>query len=83
MAQPLELDGAMKCALRPFGRRVSDFLTPSTSTLRLMASQSSADPALPCRLGIFQCESTTMRPAFGWAARISRPRAYSSTAGSR
>ena len=74
MAQPLEVDGAMKCALRPFGRWVRLFLTPSTRTPRLIRSQSSAEPSLPCRDGMFQWEATGMRSASGNLAKISRPR---------
>ena len=37
MAQPLEVDGAMKSALRPLGRNVRPFLTPSTRACRLAA----------------------------------------------
>ena len=74
MAQPLEVDGAMKWALRPFGRIVSPFFTPSTRVERLIRTQSSTEPALPCRLGMFQCEGTTRRSAPGNRSRISCPR---------
>lgn len=82
MAQPFELDGAMKCALRPFGRAVSPFLTPSTRVERLIRTQSSTEPALPCSSGMFQCEATSIRRASGKSSRISRPRANVSTEGS-
>src|SRR4051794_19396394 len=60
---------------------VQGFLDPEYQDVALDLQPSSAEPSLPCRLGIFQCEATTMRSAFGCAAKISRPRAYASTAG--
>ncbi len=75
MAQPFEVEGAMKSALRPLGRIAMPFFTPSTSVVRFVRSQSSASPALPCSSGMRQCESTAMRRASGKRARISRPRA--------
>ncbi|GJE58445.1 hypothetical protein MPOCJGCO_0526 [Methylobacterium trifolii] len=65
MAQPFEVEGAMKWALRPLGRMARPFFTPSTSVERLMRTQSSTEPALPCSSGMFQCEGTTMRAASG------------------
>ena len=83
MAQPFDVEGAMKSALRPLGRIAIPFLTPSTRAVRLVRSQSSARPALPCSSGMRQCDSTGIRRASGNRARISRPRANPSTAGSR
>ncbi len=74
MAQPFELDGAMKWALRPFGREARPFLTPSTRVERLIRTQSSTEPALPCSSGMFQCEATSIRLAGPNRSRISRPR---------
>ena len=71
----------MKSALRPLGRMPSPFFTPSTSTSRLRGSHSSGSPSR--RSGMRQCDSTGTRSASGKRARISRPRAYPSTAGSR
>ena len=82
MAQPLEVEGAMKCALRPFGRIVRPFFTPSTRVERLIRTQSATEPAFPCNSGMFQCDGTAMRSASGKRARISWPSGKPSTAGS-
>jgi hypothetical protein len=65
MAQPLDVEGAMKSLERPFGRAESDFLTPSTSVSVLTRTQRSTLPALPCRSGICQCDGTSMISASG------------------
>jgi hypothetical protein len=82
MAQPLDVDGAMKSAERPFTRAESDFFTPSTSVSVLTRTQRSTLPALPCSSGIFQCESTSTISAPGKRARISCPRGESRASGS-
>ena len=82
MAQPFDVDGAMKSADRPFGRAESDFLTPSTSVSVFTRTQRSTLPALPCSSGICQCESTSTISASGKRARISRPRTESRASGS-
>ena len=46
MAQPLDVDGAMKSAERPFTRAESDFFTPSTSVSVLTRTQRSTLPAM-------------------------------------
>jgi len=81
--QPLDVDGAIKCELRSFGLQVSDFFTPSTSVWRLIPIQSSIDPSLPCSEGICQWDGTSVIAASGNVSRISRPRAYCLTSGSR
>ena len=72
----------MKWALRPFGRIVRPFFTPSTKVERLIRSQSSAEPSLPCREGMFQCDGTSIRSASGKRSRMARPRGKFETAGS-
>ena len=82
MAQPFEVEGAMKWALRPLGRIARPFLTPRTSVERLIRTQSSTDPAFPCSSGMFQWDGTGMSAASGKRARIARPTGKSLTAGS-
>ena len=73
MAQPLEVEGAMKCALRPFGRMVSDFLTPSTRTLRLIAA-SPRRALVAVQAGDVPVRGDGDALGVGMLARISRPR---------
>jgi hypothetical protein len=65
MAQPLAVEGAMKSLQRPLGRARSLFKVPTTSVWRLMRTQSPTLPWWPCKPGISQWESTSMRSASG------------------
>ncbi len=73
---------ATKSAERPFGRAVSDFLTPSTSASVLMRTQRRTLASSPCSSGIRQWLATSTRSAAGQRARISCPRGSSAAAGS-
>lgn len=82
MAQPLDVDGAMKSDDRPLGRADNDFLTPSTSVPDLTRTQRSTLPSLPCSSGICQCEGTSITSAPGKRDRICCPRSESRASGS-
>ena len=47
MAQPLAVEGAIQSLERSLRRADSDFFSPSTSTSRLLRTQSSTFPSLP------------------------------------
>jgi hypothetical protein len=72
----------MKSAERPFGRAVSDFLTPSTSASRLIRTQRSTLVSSPYSSGIRWWLSTSTRSASGKRARISLPRGRTAASGS-
>ena len=83
MAQPFAVDGAMKSDDRPFGRAVSDFLTPRTSASVLIRTQRRTLASSPASSGMRQCESTSTRSASGQRASTCCPRGSSAAAGSR
>ena len=72
----------MKSLERPFGRAVSDFLTPSTSASVLIRTQRRTLASSPASSGMRQCESTSTSSAPGQRSSTWRPRGSSAAAGS-